>query len=398
MAKRPCTLPNIEDLSKDQERVRLLPREGRHLIVGGPGTGKSVIALLRTRRHHRTGDGQDYVFLVYNRLLLQASRELVDGAINAETWMTWFKSVYSRALSRPCPVIDNVPYALDWDRIKAGCGKSEIRDLDLPAPMTPFLIIDEGQDMPPAFYQTLANLGFEHFFVVADQNQQITAAHSKISEIEWALGLDVADRIELTQNYRNAYPVARLARAFRIEDPASPGVELPSRQASVTEPVLIEYGGRDCRWDFAEIVSRILKGADRDPARLFGIITPDNETRQRWFDALQRHPVKLDHGRPNILTYASGDVPGERSFSEGGIFVINAKSAKGLEFDWVILADIDRYYCPADDRTRMDDLKRHFYVMVSRARERVVLCRQSDRPCPVETLLPTDLNILKRWR
>ena len=45
MARRRFELPGIQDLSKEQEAARALPRRGRHLIVGGPGTGKSVLAL-----------------------------------------------------------------------------------------------------------------------------------------------------------------------------------------------------------------------------------------------------------------------------------------------------------------------------------------------------------------
>lgn len=393
MANRRCALPNIEDLSKDQERARLLPREGRHLIVGGPGTGKSVIALLRSRRYHRASGGQDYVFLVFNRLLLEASRELVGGAVNAHLWKSWLKLVYRSALSEPCPVIDGCAYRLDWHGIKERIAAAG----EIPAPVTPFLIVDEGQDMPPAFYQALAELGFEHFFVVADQNQQITDEHSTIREIENALDIATAERIELRENYRNAYPVARLAREFCVKDPASPCVELPPEQPAAVAPVLVEYGP-GCQWDFPEVISRILKAADRDPARLIGIIAPNNETRRRWFDALRRQPVELDHERPRILTYASGEEQGDHRFCEGGIFVINAQSAKGLEFDWVFLADIDRYPCRADDVARMDDLKRRCYVMISRARERVFLLRQAGRPCPIETLLPTNQTILRRWR
>ena len=51
--ERRYELPGIEDLTKDQERVLALPREGRHLIVGGPGTGKTTVCLLRARRHAR---------------------------------------------------------------------------------------------------------------------------------------------------------------------------------------------------------------------------------------------------------------------------------------------------------------------------------------------------------
>ena len=44
-------------------------------------------------------------------------------------------------------------------------------------------MIDEGQDMPREFYNALVNLGFNRFFVVADQNQQITEANSSRKDI-----------------------------------------------------------------------------------------------------------------------------------------------------------------------------------------------------------------------
>ena len=64
MAKRRFRLPGIQDLSKEQEDARALPMEGQHLIVGGPGTGKSILALLRARRLSQ--EDAQYVFLVYN--------------------------------------------------------------------------------------------------------------------------------------------------------------------------------------------------------------------------------------------------------------------------------------------------------------------------------------------
>ncbi|NCC93607.1 MAG: DUF2075 domain-containing protein, partial [Opitutae bacterium] len=206
MAKRRWALPNIEDLSKDQERILALPKEGCHLVVGGPGTGKSVVALLRARRHHRASATRaswppEYVFLVYNRLLLEASRELMDGKVHAQPWITWFKGVFRSALKRPSPILNDQPFALDW----ASIGDAIAAGTDLPAPSIPFLIIDEGQDMPPPFYHALAEFGFEHFFVVADQNQQITNQHSTVRDIASALAIDPRDRTELAENYRNAY-------------------------------------------------------------------------------------------------------------------------------------------------------------------------------------------------
>jgi len=56
MAGRRFELPGIHELSKDQERARRLSQDGRCLIVGGPGTGKTIIALLRARRYQREQD------------------------------------------------------------------------------------------------------------------------------------------------------------------------------------------------------------------------------------------------------------------------------------------------------------------------------------------------------
>lgn len=395
MAARNWTLPDIQDLSKEQERARLLPREGCHLIVGGPGTGKSVLALLRTRRHHRDKGAQDYVFLVYNRLLLEASRELVGGAVNAHPWISWFRAMYKRALSRPCPQVAGQQVRLDW----AAIHEAIVTAAELPPPLTPFLIIDEGQDMPRGFYEALAQLGFEHFYVVADQNQQITDECSKLSDIAAALDIDARNRIELTENYRNCDRIARLALAFCVEDLASPCVKLPSARACARAPILVDYGA-DCRWGADALITRMLKLADRDPSKLIGIITPNNQSREYWFQALRepRLDLHLDHGPPRVLTYASGLEGGDHRFSEGGLFVINAQSAKGLEFDIVFLADIHAYPCQLENKAWMDDLRRRFYVMVSRAREQVILLRQAGQECPVEAILPNDPDILRRWR
>ena len=229
MARRRFELPGIQDLSKEQEAARALPRRGRHLIVGGPGTGKSVLALIRARRHHREQD--DYRFLIFNHLLHRASVQLFGDGLAGETWQRWFRGAFERLAKRPVPLLPpsrNGFQAEDWGRIEEA-----IQGLppDEEEVKRPFLVIDEGQDMPPAFYESLVDLGFEDFFVVADQNQQITEHNSSRQEIETRLDLDPDDAIELRRNFRNQYRVAKLARAFYTGDPASPPPDLPVREA-----------------------------------------------------------------------------------------------------------------------------------------------------------------------
>ena len=384
MAKRKFELPGIQDLSKEQEAARALPSEGQHLIVGGPGTGKSVLALIRARRHAR--DGEDYRFLVFNHLLDRASGQLFGGGLASRTWIGWFLNEFEEIAGQSVPRLepnDNGWREIDWERVE-----KIVRTLpEDETPRFPFLVIDEGQDMPREFYNALVNLGFNRFFVVADQNQQITEANSSRKDIAERLDIETEDVIELRQNYRNHYQVARLAQEFYTGDPASPPPELPE---SAPGAVSILYYYDENRLD--RIAPAILRLADRDPRQLIGVIAPSNRVRERYLEALRSAEVQLDNPRPPIETY-HGEHRAEVVFDEGGILIINAQSSKGLEFDTVVLADIDEHFFRRGDP---DVAKRLFYVMVARARERVFMFMKRGGSRDVESILPADQNVLRR--
>ena len=383
MAKRKFELPGIQDLSKEQEAARALPKEGRHLIVGGPGTGKSVLALIRARRHSR--DDDDHLFLVFNHLLDRASGQLFGDGLESRTWDSWFRELFAEAADRPVPCRPPNRHGyrpIDWEGVA-----QVIETVPCETNGHPYLIIDEGQDMPPEFYSSLVGLGFERFFVVADQSQQIKEANSSRRDIQDCLVIDTKDVVELTENYRNRYPVARLARAFYTGDPASPPPDLP-RNSLGGAPVLYSYRPEGME----RVAGGILKLADRDPRQLIGVIAPSNSVRERYLDALRSSKIELDNERPPINTYYA-DNRTDVAFDEGGILVINAQACKGLEFDTVILADIDEHYHRRDDP---DVAKRLFYVMVARARERVFMFRNETGDKRVEDILPDDPTVLRR--
>jgi len=390
MAKREFNLPGIQDLSKEQEDARALPKQGQHLIIGGPGTGKSVLALLRSRRHQQ--DKDDYVFLVYNKLLNQASRQLFGMELCSQQWQSWFASIFKAAAGEAMPKLP--PNGNGWQEIDWIQALATIAALPLLGDAKhPFLIIDEGQDMPPEFYQALANLGFKNFYVVADQNQQMVPGQNSTRE-DIQNELDIAPIapsavIELQDNYRNTHPIARLAREFYTGDPASPLPALPNRPSAI-RPILYTYE----QSDFQKLIERILKNADMAPEKLIGLIAPNNKTRERYFEALMKTKVtvKFDNVPPAVQTYLSGSSP-YIPFNEGGIMVINAQSCKGLEFDTVFLADINQHFCNTQNQ---DQTKRLFYVMVARAKERVIMLKEAGKHCPVDAILPQDNEIMER--
>lgn len=382
MPKRKFELPGIQDLSKEQEEARALPKEGQHLIVGGPGTGKSVLALIRARRYFR--EKEDYLFLVYNRLLDTASGQLF-GGLASQTYIGWFLKEFPKITGKSVPRLnsDSEWKPIDWPGVeKIVEALPEIENKQR------FLIIDEGQDMPQEFYNALVNLGFNRFFVVADQNQQIGERNSSRRAIENCLAIDADEVIELKQNYRNHYQVAKLARKFYTGDPASPPPELPE-PARGRVPMLYRYNGSDLN----KVVRHILLLSDRDPRQLIGIITPNNAIRKRYLDALQSLQVPLDNPRPAIRTYYANMKRVGVAFNEGGILVINAQSCKGLEFDVAILADIDEHRF---QKQNPDAARRLFYVMVARARDQVFMFMKRNGRQDIEEILPEDNNVLRR--
>ena len=384
-------LPGIQDLNKDQDEALALPMEGQHLIVGGPGTGKSVVALLRAR--HLARHQKHYQTLVYNHLLNHSNRYLFgnDKPFSAMTWDSWFRRHFKRRLSTDVPTLEpDYPGGyrpIDWDAVERQVQSLEV----IEDQSDKFLVIDEGQDMPPAFYRTLTRLGFENFYVAADQNQQIHLNKcSSRQDIENSLAIEPGETLELKTNYRNTRPIALLAQHFYPADPASPRPDLPDLIPASATPELWTYGTANTP-TLAEITDKILQLSDRDPRKLIGIITPNNKARVKFINALNNANPALDNEKPPIWTFSSGQrvFP---NFGQGGLIIINAQSCKGLEFDTVILADIDQHQPKRDSYA----LKARFYVMVARAREQVMLLRTGS-VCPVvDGLLPTDPSVLAR--
>lgn len=387
---RRFVLPNVQDLSKDQDAALALPLDGQHLIVGGPGTGKSVVALLRARR--LAEERKNYRFLAYNILLHQSSRDLFGNGLNACTLDKWFRRLWKSLVMENVPLLQaDYPggyQAIDWQGVT---GRLQNGDLPEHSYDLPSLVIDEGQDMPPAFYNALANLGFEHFYVVADQNQQIHPAKcSSRQDIENALAIVPADTLELRANYRNTRPIAQLAQHFYPGNPASPKPELPAAQPGVGIPELWCYG-HGAAQTLEGIAELILQTSDRKPEKLIGIITPNSRVREKFVDILRRASPVLDWDKPEIRTFVSGQEE-VMDFGIGGIMVINAQACKGLEFDTAILADIDEH----QPRSNSDALKKRFYVMVARAREQIILLRTGNLVRAIDDLLPKDQAFLAR--
>ncbi|MCK5111857.1 MAG: AAA family ATPase [Arcobacteraceae bacterium] len=387
MAKRKFKLPGVEQIKKDQDRVLRLPEKGQFLVVGGPGTGKSVVSLLRALKFHKNND---YIFLTFNHVLKSASNQVdfnqskdSDNRIILKSWtlQSWFYKLQYKLTKEWMPELE--PHKPNYDEVIKRFEDLKIDSRSL------HIIIDEGQDMPPKFYESLMHCGYENFFIVADQNQQITDDCSSRQELADLLGVEQKDIIELTENHRNSHPIALFAQHF-FTDPSSPLPELPPKSKSLLgTPILYEYT------DYNDCAKLILREADKDDRNLIGVVVANDDKRNNYAKTLESIDIKLDNPKPIISTYSNRNNENVNiDFSNGGIVILNDKSIKGLEFDIVFII-IDGFNIYNND---IDSMKKRFYVMSSRAIKKLVFFKSENYNGGIESILPEDENILKKER
>jgi len=190
----------------------------------------------------------------------------------------------------------------------------------------------------------------------------------------------------LSKNYRNTHQIAQLAEKFYCGTTAE-SPELPEENGEI--PLLIEFKDKDF------VIDRIARRHKNYPDNLIGIIAPNNEVREYYYNQLQ------SKGIISIYTYANklGHKNQPIQFDRGGIVVINSRSAKGLEFDEVFIADLQEYIIheQGDEKFRKE-----MYVLTSRAKERLFLLIDANTPGykrkKILNEFPDDTDILGRWK
>lgn len=376
MARRIFSLPRLDQLTKDQRKVLRLKREGQYLIVGSPGTGKSVVAL---RRAENQIDHKNSLFLTFNHVLSHATKQLFDGEIHCDIAMSWFYTLQwnlkkgKHETFEEDKMPERAPYKPDYDEV---IERFKLLDVDYSHYL---VIIDEGQDLPPGWYDCLTELGFENFFIVADQNQQITDENSSRVELQEAIAIQSKDVIELKENWRNVTPIATFSNYF-YTDKTSPKPDIPDRP-SIDVPILYEYTNID------KIYDQVLSEYDRDPSKLIGFFVPTESKREWYVKKLDDYQMERSNPKPLISTYFGNQKEKVNiDFSYGGIVILNDKSVKGIEFDTVFII-IDDFKM---NNNELESLQKRFYVMSSRAREKLFLFKSAVRTSIVDEILPAD--------
>lgn len=358
-------LPSYQALSKEQDRINDLPMDGRFLVTGPPGTGKTVMALYRASMLNKRK--RKVKLLMYSRLLSQYTESAVDeldldGTV--DTYHKWFYSFFWAQYRRTPPSLDKFVYDF-------GEALKIIAAAPPPRGSVPDLIVDEGQDLPKDFYLVAQHMA-KNFIVFADENQRIMETNSTIRDIKTYGGLP--DPYILTKNYRNTREIAQLAAAFYTG--LSTGIpELPDRRG--VRPVMRAFMTTASAVESIRIFERTNSDAE------IGVFTPNKKTQNKIWDLLDgttRNPVQRYVG-------GQGSKGTPVRFGEPGITVVNYQSAKGLEFDAVFLPELQEI----GGDPKSTDIRMRLYVLISRARDRLILSYSGRNPPAIVDAFPKEL-------
>lgn len=250
----------------------------------------------------------------------------------------------------------------DWNDVATGARVVEAEPWDV-------VVIDEAQDLSAvALRAVMSHVALDHHVtLIMDSAQRIYSASMLFSEVQVKPSAVHA----LNRNYRNTRQIARLARPFvegldLVDPEAGADGKLPdlNQAARTGEAPRVLLGGlaAQIRWALENVVGPAIL---RDETVAF--LSPRNG------DALTQIRVALDADDVNFTELTQrADWP---AYSVN-VAISTLHSAKGLEFDHVVICGLHRDVTPhgmAPNDSRLETLRRLMAMGIGRARETVTI-------------------------
>lgn len=335
-------MPNWSDLTDDQRMVINLPLNKTNLVYGAPGTGKTVVALMRIEK--LANAGKKVLLLVYNRplkLYLESAVSARGISASVYTWMAWIDRFYKEHKYREHPRADEKEkFSYDWPQIL-----SDFRSIGF---KYDHIIIDEAQDLPRQLIEALLLIS-PTVSCLMDQNQMLQADGSTLSDLEEIL--QVRRAFSLHDNFRNPREIFDFASLYGVTEDAKAVRETGQK------PRFIRCANE------SQIIEKLMKVLRQNyDLETIGILT-DRDRGVELFNALSGKVKGMD-----VFIYQSNDRDRKQlDFDRPGVYILSYGTMKGLEFDAVILP----YSGQVEYKTAKSGRTNPFYVAITRAHEKL---------------------------
>ncbi|MBC8253278.1 MAG: ATP-binding domain-containing protein [Ardenticatenia bacterium] len=372
-------LPSFRNLSEEQQAVINDSFEGSSLIYGPAGSGKTAIALYRAKS--LVDQGKSIKVFVFTKVLLQfilaAANDLGIPSHSVQSFYSWVWRQHSNLIGYPNDEGGDDRFSRWTDAL--------IRHFQAyPAskPRYDYIIVDEGQDFRENVAQIIRMLS-PNIFIAGDTSQSLYTDLRDMGQLaqHWA----PLDRPHtLVRNYRNPKTVAKVAALFLEASPlgADQFLQTVVGRPSEMKPVWYAVGSPNERVDrIAEILSQA-RGS-----LATGILFRHREHLSQTAEMLSRRGVRFQvalSGNEYHYSFRDVSIP----------TLTTIHSAKGIEFDLVVLPDLDADVWDADQD--QPNQRRLFFVALTRTKSRLYLISQRDQPSAyLREILDSDPSLLQ---
>jgi len=314
-------LPIITALTIQQQAV--LNEPGAVAVSGGPGTGKSVVSLWRHIRNHDTGRRRS-LLLTYTKSLeyyltatARAENENAGNCVNRTYW---------------------------WTCHNPNTGYAEI-------------IVDEAQDVEEEKYLLIQNLT-QMVSYSADDNQMLfPSRHTSQARLREIFGRN--HEFNLEENYRNTFEITQLVRSL------FPQMLIANGNEHGPKPTVILSGSNiETQIKISIEIINLYKSDTHNIAIILPLAGPNSriyQTVEFWYGQLNGHGFACSK-----YTNREEDLGVIEN-----VHVTTFKSAKGLEFDTLIVPNFNQY------RENIENLRvveeNDYYVVLTRAKRNLFL-------------------------
>ena len=366
------------ELDDDQIKVLMATLDKSCVVAGCAGSGKSVLALIKTQRIQKEY-GNNYKVIVFTKALchyLNAGKEelgLSNDFFYHEEWK-WKKilkqygrkgafMVYARDENG-----DKIPYK----------------------PSADYIIVDEIQDFSKEEIQEFISATKKNFFFFGDTAQSIYEGLKTTIPVD-DIRMHVPNRMavkewELYRNYRLPIPVAKVAQKVGVD--VGPFIESTYKSIETAIPRFIEYNSSE---DQIEAIHRIIKTNNMTDV---AILLPHNDYVKEVYDRL----CSLG-GNYEIRYNDKEDFRNSQdslNFNSTNPKVMTYHSAKGLQFETVFLPYIENF-----DDTKISDRKA-LYVAMTRTYRNLYVMYTDYLPSPLSSIdgelyIETEVETVEDW-
>ena len=309
----------------------------RAMFSGVPGTGKTTVAIWRLIK------GNDDLLLTYTRLLSAALSILASGK-----WVLGVDQWYYQKCNKA------------WlkDDIRDNCVLNRLRENDVSLGR---VIIDEGQDIDIQFYRAIKDIA-TRVSVGADDAQRLYDVNIDRNALREVFPEN--QQRALTQNFRNLYKIYNFSRQFVPENPEAHEEHMLNRLEQRSPGGFVDIRVVNSSAAINQLIKSIIK--DRGDGNI-GILLSETNDVDKYSDILDELDIKHSVYHSKLDWRVKRDT--EKNLMS--ILVTTYKSAKGLEFDTVILPEFQ------DANSRNNN---QYYVGCTRAKQYLYLLCVSSIP------------------